>query len=159
MDVKKDPGKFTLRFCMTDPRQKKAVDELNAQGRLKAQFLTNAILRYVGAENSSGVPSRAELEAIVRAHAGRKRAEKPRRCAVTGRAWAGAKHGSRYIFNGRKPQCNCRYAKSVPWVIWEQLKATEDPDGIFCGFFRYVYRSSISMEMDTPWVFEYFIET
>lgn len=27
------------------------------------------------------------------------------------------------------------YAKSVPWVIWEQLKATEDPDGIFCGFF------------------------
>ena len=67
MDAKKDPGKFTLRFCMSDPRQKRAVDELNAQGRLKAQFLTNAILHYVGAENSSGVPSRAELEAIVRA--------------------------------------------------------------------------------------------
>ena len=67
MDIKKDPGKFTIRFCMTDPRQKKAVAELNAQGRLKAQFLTNAILHYVGVENSSGVPSRAELETIVRA--------------------------------------------------------------------------------------------
>ena len=67
MDAKKDPGKFTIRFCMTDPRQKKAVAELNAQGRLKAQFLTNAILHYVGIENGSGVPSRAELEAIVRA--------------------------------------------------------------------------------------------
>ena len=52
---------------MSDPRQKRAVEELNAQGRLKAQFLTNAILHYVGVENSSGVPSRAELEAIVRA--------------------------------------------------------------------------------------------
>ena len=61
MNAKKDPGKFTIRFCMTDPRQKKAVAELNAQGRLKAQFLTNAILHYVGV-----VPSRAELETIVR---------------------------------------------------------------------------------------------
>ena len=45
MDAKKDPGKFTIRFCISDPRQMKAVDELNAQGRLKAQFLTNAILQ------------------------------------------------------------------------------------------------------------------
>lgn len=67
MDAKKDPGKFTIRFCMSDPRQKKAVAELNAQGQLKAQFLTNAILHYVGIENASGAPSRAELEAIVRA--------------------------------------------------------------------------------------------
>lgn len=66
MDIKKDPGKFTIRFCMSDPRQKRAVEELNAQGRLKAQFLTNAILHYVGIENGSGGPSRAELEAIVR---------------------------------------------------------------------------------------------
>ena len=43
---------------MADPRQKKAVAELNAQGRLKAQFLTNAILHYVGIENGSGIPSR-----------------------------------------------------------------------------------------------------
>lgn len=66
MDIKKDPGKFTIRFCMTDPRQRRAVEELNAQGHLKAQFLTNAILHYVGSENGSCVPSRAELEAIVR---------------------------------------------------------------------------------------------
>ena len=66
MDIKKDPGKFTIRFCMSDPRQKRAVEELNAQGRLKAQFLTNAILHYVGIENGSSAPSRVELEAIVR---------------------------------------------------------------------------------------------
>ena len=66
MDTKKDPGKFTIRFCMSDPRQKRAVEELNAQGRLKAQFLTNAILHYVGIENNGGAPSRAELETIVR---------------------------------------------------------------------------------------------
>ena len=100
MDIKKDPGKFTIRFCMADPRQKRAVEELNAQGRLKAQFLTNAILHYVGVENSSGVPSRA----------------------------------------GR-PKSHRRSGWDFLWL------------------FRYVYRSSISMEMDTPWVFEYFIET
>ena len=50
MDAKKDPGKFTIRFCMSEPRQRKAADVLNAQGRLKAQFLTNAILRYTASE-------------------------------------------------------------------------------------------------------------
>ena len=63
MDTKKDPGKFTIRFCMSDPRQKRAVDELNAQGRLKAQFLTNAILHYV--EGASPLPPQEELEPIL----------------------------------------------------------------------------------------------
>lgn len=63
MDTKKDPGKFTIRFCMSDPRQKRAVDELNAQGRLKAQFLTNAILHYV--EGSAAIPPQEELEPIL----------------------------------------------------------------------------------------------
>lgn len=63
MDAKKDPGKFTIRFCMTDPRQKKAVDELNAQGRLKAQFLTNAILHYV--EGTATLLPQEELELIL----------------------------------------------------------------------------------------------
>ena len=63
MDTKKDPGKFTIRFCMTDPRQKKAVAELNAQGRLKAQFLTNAILHYV--EGTAILPPQEELEPIL----------------------------------------------------------------------------------------------
>ena len=63
MDAKKDPGKFTIRFCMADPRQKKAVEELNAQGRLKAQFLTNAILHYV--EGTAILPPQEELEPIL----------------------------------------------------------------------------------------------
>lgn len=63
MDIKKDPGKFTIRFCMADPRQKRAVEELNAQGRLKAQFLTNAILHYV--EGASPLPPQEELEPIL----------------------------------------------------------------------------------------------
>ena len=63
MDTKKDPGKFTIRFCMSDPRQKRAVEELNAQGRLKAQFLTNAILHYV--EGASHLPPQEELEPIL----------------------------------------------------------------------------------------------
>lgn len=63
MDTKKDPGKFTIRFCMADPRQKRAVEELNAQGRLKAQFLTNAILHYV--EGTAAFPPQEELEPIL----------------------------------------------------------------------------------------------
>ena len=63
MDTKKDPGKFTIRFCMSDPRQKRAVEELNAQGRLKAQFLTNATLHYV--EGASPLPPQEELEPIL----------------------------------------------------------------------------------------------
>ena len=63
MDTKKDPGKFTIRFCMSDPRQKRAVEELNAQGRLKAQFLTNAILHYV--EGAAAVPPQEDLEPIL----------------------------------------------------------------------------------------------
>ena len=63
MDIKKDPGKFTIRFCMSDPRQRRAVGELNAQGRLKAQFLTNAILHYV--EGAATLPPQEELEPIL----------------------------------------------------------------------------------------------
>ena len=63
MDAKKDPGKFTIRFCISDPRQMKAVDELNAQGRLKAQFLTNAILHHV--EGAATLPAQEEMEPIL----------------------------------------------------------------------------------------------
>ena len=48
---------------MTDPRQRRAVEELNAQGRLKAQFLTNAILHYV--EGAAPLPPQEELEPIL----------------------------------------------------------------------------------------------
>ena len=47
MDGKKDPGKFTIRFNVADPRQREVVDLLNQQGRFKAQFLANAVQHYV----------------------------------------------------------------------------------------------------------------
>ena len=47
MDGKKDPGKFTVRFNVADPRQREVVDLLNQQGRFKAQFLANAVQHYV----------------------------------------------------------------------------------------------------------------
>lgn len=46
MDGKKDPGKFTVRFNLCDPQQRRAAELLNRQGRSKAQFITNALLRY-----------------------------------------------------------------------------------------------------------------
>lgn len=63
MDAKKDPGKFTIRFCMSDPRQRKAADVLNAQGRMKAQFLTNAILNDILI--STPQPTQEEIEGML----------------------------------------------------------------------------------------------
>lgn len=46
MAEKKDPGKFTIRFNVADPKQRSAAELLNRQGRQKAQFLTTAVLHY-----------------------------------------------------------------------------------------------------------------
>lgn len=46
MDTKKDKCKFTIQFSSTDACHLQAVEILNAQGRRKAQFITNAILHY-----------------------------------------------------------------------------------------------------------------
>ena len=56
MDSKKDPGKFTVRFNIADPQQRTAAELLNQQGRCKAQFLTNAVLFYVGSTSDGHVP-------------------------------------------------------------------------------------------------------
>ena len=48
VDSKKDPGKFTVRFNLCDPQQRQAAEVLNQQGRAKAQFITNAVLNYIG---------------------------------------------------------------------------------------------------------------
>lgn len=48
MDGKKDPGKFTVRFNLCDPQQRQAAELINQQGRSKAQFISNAVLRYAG---------------------------------------------------------------------------------------------------------------
>lgn len=68
---KKDPGKFTVRFNMTDPQQKAVIDLLNQQGRYKAQLLTSAILHYVHCPETPDIRSAAavdstEIERIVR---------------------------------------------------------------------------------------------
>ena len=44
MNGKKNPGKFTVRFNVADPRQQKVIETLDKQGRHKAQFLTDAVL-------------------------------------------------------------------------------------------------------------------
>lgn len=67
---KKDPGKFTVRFNMTDPQQKAVIDLLNQQGRYKAQLLTSAILHYVHCPETPDIRSAAavdstEIERIV----------------------------------------------------------------------------------------------
>lgn len=58
MDGKKDPGKFTFRFNLCDPQQRRAAELLNRQGRSKAQFIANAVLCYVDGQPSvsQGVP-------------------------------------------------------------------------------------------------------
>lgn len=71
MTEKKDPGKFTVRFNISDPQQRTVIELLNQQGRYKAQFLTNAVLHYV---RGSEIPDRqrvptvdsGEIERIVR---------------------------------------------------------------------------------------------
>ena len=50
MDGKKDPGKFTVRFNLRDPQQRRAAELLNQQGRSKAQFIANAVLCYAGGQ-------------------------------------------------------------------------------------------------------------
>lgn len=71
MDGKKDPGKFTVRFNVADPRQREVVDLLNQQGRFKAQFLANAVQHYVHCDevpDSRKAPSAdaEQIERIVR---------------------------------------------------------------------------------------------
>ena len=59
MDGKKDPGKFTFRFNLCDPQQRRAAELLNRQGRSKAQFIANAVLHYVDGQPSvsQGAPA------------------------------------------------------------------------------------------------------
>ena len=71
MTTKKDPGRFTVRFNLSDPVHRDAVDCLGRQGaRNKANYLANAILCYENAApQSTGKvlqgPSHSEIEAIV----------------------------------------------------------------------------------------------
>lgn len=71
MAEKRMPCRFTLQFNAADPHQQQCIDILNAQGRRKADFITNAVLQYIGAGTvSPGEGPRAydhyEIEQIVK---------------------------------------------------------------------------------------------
>ena len=63
MDGKKDPGKFTIRFNVADPRQREVVNLLNQQGRFKAQFLANAVQHYVHCNGAPGTHEASSVDA------------------------------------------------------------------------------------------------
>ena len=71
MTAKKDPGRFTVRFNLSDPAHRAAVTYLEQQGaRNKANYLTNAILCYENAtpQSQGKAPpgfSRSDIESIV----------------------------------------------------------------------------------------------
>lgn len=80
MTDKKDPGKFTVRFNICDPRHRTVIDLLNQQGRNKAQFLANAVLHYINCTEvpeirMPAVPDKEALEKLIlgvlKAHTGR----------------------------------------------------------------------------------------
>ena len=84
MSDKKDPGKFTIRFNIADPQQQAVAELLNRQGRYKAQFITNAVMRYV---HSAPAPLPVtELQHI---------SAVPRKDILTGDAEIAAKTGGR----------------------------------------------------------------
>ena len=51
MGGKKQPGRFTIQFNLSDPQQRQVIELLNEQGRRKAVFLTAAVLSYCGKNN------------------------------------------------------------------------------------------------------------
>lgn len=70
---KKNPGKFTLQFNMMDPAHREVAELLDSMGRMKAQFLTNAVQFYRYHSENPDVPVAAPmpvdyalLESIVR---------------------------------------------------------------------------------------------
>lgn len=68
MTTKKDPARFTLRFNLQDPHQRKAVSYLDRQAqRTRSQYIAQAILVYEGQQSAypAGEDLRREVESIV----------------------------------------------------------------------------------------------
>lgn len=70
---KKNPGKFTLKFNMMDPAHREVAELLDSMGRMKAQFIANAVRYYRFYSENSDTPTAAPvpvdyatLESIVR---------------------------------------------------------------------------------------------
>ena len=66
MGGKKQPGRFTIQFNLSDPQQRQVIELLNEQGRRKAVFLTAAVLSYCGKNNVTQIlpQPQMDLEAI-----------------------------------------------------------------------------------------------
>lgn len=62
MAQKKDPGKFTVQFSLSDPNHKQTADILNRQGRRKAQFLVNAVMHYLHCPETPDIPQAASVD-------------------------------------------------------------------------------------------------
>ena len=56
---KKNPCKFTLQFNMMDPAHREVAMLLDSMGRMKAQFITNAIQYYRFHSENPDAPSSA----------------------------------------------------------------------------------------------------
>lgn len=56
MAEKKIPYRFTIGFNPGDPAHRQAAEQLNQQGRRKAQFLVNAILHYIHCPETPDLP-------------------------------------------------------------------------------------------------------
>lgn len=70
MEKKKTPGRFTIQFNLSDPKQFSVSELLEHQGRHKAQFIANAVLHYIHCPETSDISApqpvdRELLEAIV----------------------------------------------------------------------------------------------
>ena len=62
MGAKKHTGRFCLQFNLGDPRHLQAIELLERQGRRKAQFIVEAVLRE---GDSVAVPDIAQLTQLV----------------------------------------------------------------------------------------------
>ena len=62
MADKTQPGRFTLKFNLSDPQQLAAVNILNRMGRQKAQFVAQALLHYSECTDVSLMPAPAPVD-------------------------------------------------------------------------------------------------
>lgn len=58
---KKNPGKFTLQFNMMDPAHREVAELLDSMGRMKAQFIANAVQYYRFHSENPDAPAAAPL--------------------------------------------------------------------------------------------------
>ena len=60
--MKKDEARFTIKFCLADPRHRKAVEVLNAVGRRKASLIADAVCAYLAQDGAMTVSFAANAD-------------------------------------------------------------------------------------------------